>query len=136
MTTPSIIATRRPFMSRLGDILSELCQSSNLFLTFCSFLVSFSTGKRAQSRVFFRFKDSPVDWGCLQFSPKSFRIRIYRTFSRNSFRMNTYQEQGERAHFAQFWCNISPFRINTYKSVSKRTTLTSFRINTYEKQVG
>src|SRR5260370_33011455 len=102
MTTPSIIATRRPFMSRLGDILNELCQSSNLFLTFCSILVYFSTGKCAQSPLFFPFKDSPVDRGCLQFIPKSFRIRIYRTFSRNSFRMNTYQEQEERAHFAQF----------------------------------
>src|SRR2546427_848711 len=37
-------------------------------------------------------------------------------------------------HFAQFWCNISSFRINTSKSVSKQTTLTPFRINTYEKQ--
>jgi hypothetical protein len=35
---------------------------------------------------------------------------------------------------AQFWCNLSPFRINTSKSVSKQRTLTSFRINTYEKQ--
>src|SRR5713226_3226490 len=95
MTTPSIIATRRPFMTRLGDILNELCQSSDLLLTSHSFLVSFSTGKRAQSPVFFPFKDSPVDWGCLQFSPKSFRIRSYRTSSRNSFRMSTYQKQGK-----------------------------------------
>ena len=29
---------------------------------------------------------------------------------------------------------LSPFRINTCKSVSKQRTLTSFRINTYEKQ--
>ena len=36
-------------------------------------------------------------------------------------------------HPAQFWCNVSPFRINTCKSVSKQTTLTLFRINTYEK---
>ncbi len=40
------------------------------------------------------------------------------------------------AHSAQFWCNISPFRINTCKSVSKQRTLTSFRMNTYEKQAG
>ena len=39
-------------------------------------------------------------------------------------------------HFAQFWCNISPFRINTSKSVSKQTTLTPFRMNTYEKHGG
>ncbi len=37
------------------------------------------------------------------------------------------------AHFAQFWCNLTPFRINTCKSVSKQTTLSPFRINTYEK---
>src|SRR5579859_753967 len=29
-----------------------------------------------------------------------------------------------------------PFRINTCKSVSKQTTLTPFRINTYEKKGG
>ena len=31
---------------------------------------------------------------------------------------------------------LTPFRINTCKSVSKQTTLTSFRINTYEKHRG
>src|SRR5260370_18359109 len=31
---------------------------------------------------------------------------------------------------------LTPFRINTCKSVSKQTTLTSFRINTYEKHPG
>src|SRR5260370_27500236 len=39
-------------------------------------------------------------------------------------------------HPAQFWCNVSPFRINTCKGVSKQTTLTLFRINTYEKTGG
>jgi hypothetical protein len=29
-----------------------------------------------------------------------------------------------------------PLRINTYKSVTKQTTLTPFRINTYEKHRG
>jgi hypothetical protein len=41
-----------------------------------------------------------------------------------------------RSHSAQFWCNVSPFKINTCKSVSKQRTLTSFKINTYEKQAG
>ncbi len=41
---------------------------------------------------------------------------------------------GRGPHFAQFWCNISPFRINTSKSVSKQRTLTTSRMNTYEKQ--
>jgi len=31
---------------------------------------------------------------------------------------------------------LNPFRINTCKSVSKQTTLTMFRINTYEKTAG
>src|SRR5260370_29421053 len=44
------------------------------------------------------------------------------------------RRSGENARiFAQFWCNISPFRINTCKSVSKQRTLTTFRMNTYEK---
>ena len=38
--------------------------------------------------------------------------------------------------FAQFLCNVNPFRINTYKTVSKQATLSTFRINTYEKQAG
>src|SRR5229473_6174232 len=54
------------------------------------------------------------------------------------FRINTYEKRGGKgrkgAHFAQFWCNVSPFRMNTSKSVSKQRTLTTFRMNTYEKQ--
>src|SRR6266481_82503 len=38
--------------------------------------------------------------------------------------------------FAQFLCNVSPFRINTSKCASKQATLSTFRINTYEKQAG
>jgi hypothetical protein len=53
-----------------------------------------------------------------------------------TFRMNTYEKQGPEAHFAQFWCSVSPFRMNTCKSVSKQSTLTSFRMNTYEKTGG
>ncbi len=36
--------------------------------------------------------------------------------------------------FARRQAPLTPFRINTCKSVSKQTTLTSFRITTYEKQ--
>src|SRR5258705_10000680 len=39
----------------------------------------------------------------------------------------------EKQHFAQFWSNVSPFRMNTCKSVSKQRSLTPFRM-TYEKQ--
>src|SRR5260370_14957099 len=42
----------------------------------------------------------------------------------------------EKSHFAQFQCKISPFRMNTYKDVSKQTTLTPFRMNTYKKHRG
>jgi hypothetical protein len=37
-------------------------------------------------------------------------------------------------HFSRFWRHLSPFRINTCKSVSKQTTLSTFRINIYEKR--
>jgi hypothetical protein len=37
---------------------------------------------------------------------------------------------------AQFLCNVSPFRMNTCKSVSKQRTLTIFKMNTYEKARG
>jgi hypothetical protein len=43
------------------------------------------------------------------------------------------KEKAKSSNLAQFWCNVSPFRINTYKSVSKQRTLTIFRMNTYEK---
>ena len=49
-------------------------------------------------------------------------------FSRISkpFRINCY--------FSRFWRHLSPFRMNTSKSVSKQRTLSAFRMNTYEKQ--
>ena len=53
--------------------------------------------------------------------------------SLNLFRMSTFCGS---PRFAQFWCNLNPFRINTCKSVSKQTTLSTFRINTYEKTGG
>src|SRR6267378_1815957 len=40
--------------------------------------------------------------------------------------MNTYIS-------ASFLCNVSPFRMNTCKSIAKQRTLTIFRMNTYEK---
>jgi len=46
------------------------------------------------------------------------------------FNINTYNKRP----FYAISSIISPFRINTYKTVSKQTTLTTFRINTYEKQ--
>src|SRR6266849_2830697 len=56
------------------------------------------------------------------------------------FRINAYVKRRgkgrKRSRFAQFWCNATPFRINTSKSVSKQTTLTLFRMNTYEKTGG
>jgi hypothetical protein len=40
------------------------------------------------------------------------------------------------AKIAQFLCSVSPFRMNTCKSVSKQRTLTAFRMNTCEKTRG
>ena len=40
--------------------------------------------------------------------------------------MNTYEK-------GAISCHLSPFRMNTCKSVSKQMTLTAFRMNTYEK---
>src|SRR6266851_4312563 len=51
-------------------------------------------------------------------------------FRSNFFRIITYKNR----HFARFWHRLSPFRINTSKSVSKQRTLSIFRMNTYEKQ--
>src|SRR5260370_1628927 len=60
-------------------------------------------------------------------------VEVFILNTLNLFRINTYWGG---PHFAQFLCNLSPFRINTCKSVSKQTTLSPFRINTYEKTGG
>ena len=39
-------------------------------------------------------------------------------------------------HVAQFLCNVSPFRINTSKNVSKQTTLTPFRMTLMKNRPG
>src|SRR6266702_3561574 len=54
-------------------------------------------------------------------------------------RMNPYKEQAVRAPFAPFWCNLSPFRINTYRNVRKcckqktYAPAKPFKCNTYKK---
>ena len=53
-------------------------------------------------------------------------IEVFILNNLKPFRMNT----------RQFWRSVSPFRINTCKSVSKQSTLSPFRMNTYEKQRG
>src|SRR5260370_4949339 len=60
-------------------------------------------------------------------------VEVFIRNSLNLFRMNTFCGS---PRFAQFWCNLSPFRMNTCKSVSKQTTLSRFRMNTYEKTGG
>src|SRR5258708_4020334 len=60
-------------------------------------------------------------------------VEVFILNSLKAFGMNTCHG---RTRFAQFWCNVTPFKINTYKSVSKQTTLTPFRMNTYEKTGG
>src|SRR5260370_2179757 len=54
-------------------------------------------------------------------------VEVFIRNSLNLFRMNTFCGS---PRFAQFWCNLTPFRINTCKSVSKQTTLSPFRMNT------
>src|SRR5713226_322572 len=63
-------------------------------------------------------------------------IKVFILNNLKPFRMNTCEISPRSSHFAQFWCSVSPFRINTCKSVSKQRTLTTFRMNTYEKQGG
>src|SRR5260370_36772167 len=60
-------------------------------------------------------------------------VEVFILNSLNLFRMNTFCGS---PRFAQFWCNLSPFTINTCKSVSKQTTLSPFRMNTYKKHRG
>ena len=60
-------------------------------------------------------------------------VEVFILNSLNLFRMNTFCWS---PRFAQFWCNLNPFRINTCKSVSKQTTLSPFRMNTYKKHRG
>src|SRR5258708_21591646 len=60
-------------------------------------------------------------------------VEVFILNSLNLFRMNTFCGS---SRFAQFWCNLNPFRINTCKSVSKQTTLSPFRMNTYKKHRG
>ncbi len=66
-------------------------------------------------------------------SLESTLVEVFILNTLNPFRMNTCRA---KPHFAQFWCNVSSFRINTCKSVSKQMTLSTFRINTYEKTGG
>src|SRR5713226_1805541 len=66
-------------------------------------------------------------------SLKSTLVDVFILNTLNPFRMNTCHG---KPPFAQFWCNVSLFRINTCKSVSKQMTLTPFRMNTYEKTGG
>src|SRR5260370_4328645 len=52
----------------------------------------------------------------------------------NPLESTLMKKRAAEAHFAQFWCNVSTFRMNICKSVSKQRTLTAFRMNTYEKR--
>ena len=65
--------------------------------------------------------------------PEPTLVEVFILNSLNLFRMNTFCGS---PRFAQFWCNLNPFRINTCKSVSKQTTLSPFRMNTYKKHTG
>jgi hypothetical protein len=66
----------------------------------------------------------------------SLESTLAEVFSLNSLNLSGMNTCHGKPHFAQFWCNVSPFRINTCKSASKQTALSMFRINTYEKTGG
>src|SRR6267378_715950 len=44
-------------------------------------------------------------------------VEVFAVNSLNIFRMNTFCGS---PRFAQFWCNLNPFRINTYKKTGGR----------------
>src|SRR6266478_2192789 len=53
---------------------------------------------------------------------------------RSLFTLFTIQNSSDLSPARQNATPVSPFRMNTCKSVSKQRTLTTFRINTYEKR--
>src|SRR5258708_27708382 len=54
--------------------------------------------------------------------------------ARSLFTLFTIQNSSDLSPAMQNATPVSPFRMNTCKSVSKQRTLTTFRMNTYEKQ--
>src|SRR5260370_8381521 len=62
---------------------------------------------------------------------KSTLAEVFFLNTLNPFRMNTCRA---KPHLAQFGCNVSPFRINPCKSVSKQTTFSPFRTTPSQKQ--
>src|SRR5260370_2340793 len=62
--------------------------------------------------------------------PESPLAEVFILNSLNPFKMNTCHGD---PRFAQFLCNVRPFRITTFNSGSKQMTLPPFRLNTYHK---
>jgi hypothetical protein len=85
----------------------------------CTFMLFFRVYSESDPRPL----SSPRNLCSLCVSALSFSFLSHSTFQRSNF------PTCERSSY-------NPFRINTYKSVTKQTTLTLFRINTYEKHRG
>ena|SRR5437879_5302640 len=125
-TSATSIGPRPAHPSRMR-VLSEHCESTDLPLSYRegSDLVG-KDSSRGSVRLFSRPRIplSPF------FSAFAHRLRADCEDARAHSRKRKW------AYSAQFWCNISSFRINTCKSVSKQRTSTTFRMNTYEKTRG
>jgi|SRR2546427_1311795 len=120
----------RPARTSRMRVLSEHCESTNLPLFYRegSDLVG-KDSSRGSVRLFSRRK-IPLSPFSSNFANRFRKHRKDRRDARVHSRMRKW------AYSAQFWGNVTPFRINTCKSVSKQRTSTPFRMNTYEKTRG
>jgi hypothetical protein len=69
-------------------------------------------------------------WGYLCDTSARSAPRRYRSF------LSYCPDAKKHTRIAQFWCSLNTFGINTCKSVSRQTTSSPFRMNTYEKPGG
>ena len=121
-TSATSIGPRPAHPSRMR-VLSEHCESTDLPLSYRE--GSDPVGKDSPRFAhLFSCRSTPF------FSTFAHRLRADRGHAGVHFLKR------KPAYSAQFLCSISPFRINTCKSVSKQRTSTTFRMNTHEKTRG
>ncbi len=122
-TSATSIGPRPAHPSRMR-VLSEHCESTDLSRS--PLEGSDLLGKNSSPRPGDLFSSYTIPLS-LYFSEFAHRLRADRRHAGVHFLKR------KPAYSAQFLCNVSLFRINTCKSVSKQRTSTSFRMNTYEK---
>ncbi len=83
-----------------------------------------------------RAKSAPPNLStCPQCASIASAISTFRTLSKNCRAVSESPPKFFRSRSSDAKCQASkPFRMNTCESVSKQRTLTTFRMNTYEKQ--